>query len=78
MGANMPITVFCERVMSALNERSPTYGTRTIDCPRENFGGPWRNLDIICNFHVYYTVHYILIRPRVHKLISNKQQQISH
>jgi hypothetical protein len=22
----------------------------------ENFGGPWRNLDIICNFYVYYTV----------------------
>jgi hypothetical protein len=33
----------------ALNQRSPT------GCPRENFGGPWRNLDIICNFYVYYT-----------------------
>jgi hypothetical protein len=20
------------------------------------FGGPWRNLDVICNFYVYYTV----------------------
>jgi hypothetical protein len=34
----------------ALEQRSPTGG------PREKFGGPWRNLDIICNFYVYYTV----------------------
>jgi hypothetical protein len=33
-----------------LYQLSPTNG------PRENFGGPWRNLDIICNFYVYYTV----------------------
>jgi hypothetical protein len=26
------------------------------DGPRENVGGPWRNLDIICNFYVCYTV----------------------
>jgi hypothetical protein len=39
-----------------LNQRSPTGGPRTTDGPRENFGGPWRNLDIICNFYVYYTV----------------------
>jgi hypothetical protein len=33
-----------------IGQRSPTDG------PRENFGGPWRNLDIICNFYVYYIV----------------------
>jgi hypothetical protein len=33
-----------------LEQRSPTDG------PRENFGGPWRNFDIICNFYVYYAV----------------------
>ena len=33
-----------------LEQRSPTGG------PRENFGGPLRNLDIICNFYVYYTL----------------------
>jgi hypothetical protein len=33
-----------------LEQRSPTGG------PRETFGGPWRNLDIICNLYVYYTV----------------------
>jgi hypothetical protein len=33
-----------------LGQRSPTGG------PRENVGGPWRNLNIICNFYVYYTV----------------------
>jgi hypothetical protein len=33
-----------------LYQRSPTGG------PRENFGDPRRNLDIICNFYVYYTV----------------------
>jgi hypothetical protein len=32
-----------------LHQRSPTGG------PRKKFGGPWRNLDIICNFYVYYT-----------------------
>jgi hypothetical protein len=37
------------RILNALHQRSPTDG------PRENFGGPWRNLDIICNFYVYYT-----------------------
>jgi hypothetical protein len=37
-------------LFGALVQRSPTDG------PRENFGGPWRNLDIICNFYVYYTV----------------------
>jgi hypothetical protein len=49
-----------------LKQRSPTDG------PRENVGGPWRNLDIICNFYVYYTgsLYYCII--------SNKQQQISH
>jgi hypothetical protein len=35
---------------SSIEQRSPTDG------PRENFGGPWRNLDIICNCYVYYTV----------------------
>jgi hypothetical protein len=35
-------------------------------------GGPWRNLDIICNFYVYYTV------SLYDYIISNKQQQISH
>jgi hypothetical protein len=40
---------------STLIQRSPTDG------PRENFGGPWRNLDIICNFYVYYTVSYFVI-----------------
>jgi hypothetical protein len=45
-----------------LNQRSPTGG------PRENFGGPWRNLDIAVTS----------LEPRIHKLISNKQQQISH
>jgi hypothetical protein len=49
-----------------LDQRSPTDG------PRENFGGPWRNLDIICNFYVYYTV------SLYYYIISNKQQQISH
>jgi hypothetical protein len=39
-----------------LKQRSPTSGPRTTDGSRENFGGPWRNLDIICNFYVYYTV----------------------
>jgi hypothetical protein len=38
-----------------LDQRSPTGGPRTTDGPRENVGGPWRNLDIICNFYVYYT-----------------------
>jgi hypothetical protein len=52
--------------LSSLEERSPTDG------PRENFGGPWRNLDIICNFYVYYTVSFY------YYIISNKQQQISH
>jgi hypothetical protein len=33
-----------------LEQRSPTDG------PRENVGGPWRDLDIICSFYVYYTV----------------------
>jgi hypothetical protein len=33
-----------------LSQRSPTGDSR------ENVGGPWRNLDIICNFYVYYTV----------------------
>jgi hypothetical protein len=45
-----------------LEQRSPTGG------PRENFCGPWRNLDIAVTSLV----------PRIHKLISNKQQQISH
>jgi hypothetical protein len=36
-----------------LDQRSLTDGPRTTD---ENVGGPWRNLDIICNFYVYYTV----------------------
>jgi hypothetical protein len=36
--------------LCALVQRSPTDG------PRETFGGPWRNLDIISNFFVYYTV----------------------
>jgi hypothetical protein len=49
-----------------LYQRSPTGG------PRENFGGPWRNLDIICNFYVYYTV------SLYYHIISNKQQQILH
>jgi hypothetical protein len=40
--------LFCSRC--ALNQRSPTGG------PRETFGGPWRNLDIICSFYVYYSV----------------------
>jgi hypothetical protein len=39
-----------------LEQRSPTGGPRTTDGQRENFGGPWRNLDIICNFYVSYTV----------------------
>jgi hypothetical protein len=39
-----------------LRQRSPTGGPRTTDGPRENVGGPWINLDIICNFYVYYTV----------------------
>jgi hypothetical protein len=39
-----------------LVQRSPTGGPRITDVPREKFGGPWRNLDIICNFYVYYTV----------------------
>jgi hypothetical protein len=47
-----------------LYQRSPTDG------PRENFGGPWRNLDIICNVYVYYTV------SSFYYIISNKQQQI--
>jgi hypothetical protein len=38
-----------------LEQRSPTGGPQTTDGPRENFGGPWRNLDIICNFYAYYT-----------------------
>jgi hypothetical protein len=38
------------KTFRALDQRSPTDGSR------ENFGGPWRNLDIICNFYVYYTV----------------------
>jgi hypothetical protein len=42
------------------------------DGPRENFGGPWRNLDIICYFYVYYTA------SLYYYIISNKQQQISH
>jgi hypothetical protein len=37
------------RTTNSLHQRSPTGG------PRENFGGPWKNLDIICNFYVYYT-----------------------
>jgi hypothetical protein len=49
-----------------LEQRSQTDG------PRENFGGPWRNLDIICNFYFYYTV------SLYYYIISNKQQQISH
>jgi hypothetical protein len=51
---------------SPLDHRPPTDG------PRENFGGPWRNLDIICNFYVYYTV------SLYYYMILNKQQQISH
>jgi hypothetical protein len=39
-----------------IKKRSPTEGPRTTDYPREKFGGPWRNLDIICNAYVYYTV----------------------
>jgi hypothetical protein len=35
---------------SLIVQRSPTDG------PRESFGGPWRNWDIICNVYVYYTV----------------------
>jgi hypothetical protein len=49
-----------------LDQRSPTDGQR------ENFGGPWRNVDIICNVYVYYTV------SLYYYIISNKQQQISH
>jgi hypothetical protein len=40
----------------AIYQRSPTNGPRTTEGLREYFGGPWRNLDIICNFYVYYTV----------------------
>jgi hypothetical protein len=45
-----------EHFTDRLYQRSPTGGPRTTDGPREAFGGPWRNLDIICNFYVYYTV----------------------
>jgi hypothetical protein len=49
-GANVTVNI-----SGTLHQRSPTGGPRTTDSPRENFGGPWRNLDIICNFYVYYT-----------------------
>jgi hypothetical protein len=55
-----------------LVQRSTTDGRRTTNGPRKNFGGPWRNLNIICNFYVYYTV------SLYYYIISNKQQQISH
>jgi hypothetical protein len=40
----------------SVGQRSPTGGPRATDGPRETFGGPWSNLDSICNFYVYYTV----------------------
>jgi hypothetical protein len=58
--------------LCSLEQRSPTDGSRTISSPRENFGGSWRNLDIICIFYVYCTVSLYSY------FISNKQQQISH
>jgi hypothetical protein len=42
--------------MGPLDQRSTTGGPLITDGPRENFGGTWRNLDIICNLYVYYTV----------------------
>jgi hypothetical protein len=53
---------------SVIDQRSPTGGPRSTDGPRENFSGPWRNLDIAVTS----------LEPRIHKVISNKQQQISH
>jgi hypothetical protein len=51
--------------LCSLEQRSPTDGPLATD-------GPWRNLDIIFNFYVYYTV------SLYYYIISNKQQQISH
>jgi hypothetical protein len=45
--------IFLQFQISYLRQRLPTDG------PRETFGGPWRNLDIICNFYVYYTVSFL-------------------
>jgi len=33
----------------ALNQRSPTSGPWTTDGPRENLGGPRKNLNLTCN-----------------------------
>jgi hypothetical protein len=39
-----------------MKQRSPTDG------PRETFGSPWRNLDIICNFmFIIILFHYIIM-----------------
>jgi hypothetical protein len=68
-------------IIERLNQRSPTGGPRTTNGPRENFGGPWRNLDIICNFYVYYTVSLYSDSFSCHRhriADDNKQQQISH
>jgi hypothetical protein len=85
----MVIIIICPKnhvqflVSVPLAQRSPTGGPLTTNGPRENFGGPWRNLDVICSFYVYYTVSLYSdavtsLEPRIHKIISNKQQQISH
>jgi hypothetical protein len=80
VGLESTILVF-ERVKTllALDQWYSTGGTR------ENFGGPWRNFDIICNVYVYYTVSLYsdsCSRHR-HRIADNfrlimLQQQISH
>jgi hypothetical protein len=51
--------------LSRLGQRSLTGGPRTNDGPRENFGGPWRNLTLFAIFMFIILFHYILIRLRV-------------
>jgi hypothetical protein len=63
---NSPTRAQAASLLMFLDQRSPTGGPRNTDGPRENFGGPWRNLDIICKFFMFIILfHYILIRLRV-------------
>jgi hypothetical protein len=59
----------CGNLLGALVQRLPNDG------PREKFGGPWRNLDIICNFYVYHTVSlYYSVKNQLFVCLATGQQ----